>query len=73
MAAHSSILVWRIPCKEEPVGLQPWGLKESGRTEQLTFLLSFILPLGQGVQNHYQDMLLYFFFFFFYYFVFSLK
>ena len=31
MAAHSSILAWKIPWTEEP-----GGLKESGMTEQLT-------------------------------------
>ena len=37
MAAHSSILVWRIPWTEEPGGLySPWGRKESDLTEQLT-------------------------------------
>ena len=30
MAAHSSILAWRIP-----VGGSPWDRKESDRTEQL--------------------------------------
>ena len=25
MATHSSILAWRIPCTEEPGGLQPIG------------------------------------------------
>ena len=29
MATHSSILVWRIPWKEEPGGLQSMGLQES--------------------------------------------
>ena len=27
MAAHSSILAWRIPCTEEPGGLQSMGLQ----------------------------------------------
>ena len=31
---HSSILAWRIPWTEEPVGLySPWGHKESDMTE----------------------------------------
>ena len=25
MATHSSILAWRIPWTEEPVGYSPWG------------------------------------------------
>jgi len=33
MAAHSSILVWRIPWTEEPGGLQSIGLKELDTTE----------------------------------------
>ena len=33
MAAHSSILAWRILQTEEPVGLySPWGHKESDTT-----------------------------------------
>ena len=49
MAAHSSILAWRIPWTEEPGGLQsmgsqrvhgvsksPWGHKESDTTERLS-------------------------------------
>ena len=35
MAAHSSILAWRIPWTEEPGGYNPWGHKESGVTKQL--------------------------------------
>ena len=29
MATHSSILAWRIPCTEEPNGLQSMGSQES--------------------------------------------
>ena len=36
MAAHSSILPWRIPT-EEPGGLQPLGHKELDTTERLTY------------------------------------
>ena len=39
MAAHSSILAWRIPWTEEPGDLQSWGGKESDMTEQLTLSL----------------------------------
>ena len=28
MAAHSSVLAWRIPWIEEPGGLRPWGCKD---------------------------------------------
>ena len=30
MAAHSSILAWRIPWMEEPDGLQSMGLQRAG-------------------------------------------
>ena len=33
MAAHSSILAWRIPQTEEPGRDSPWGCKESDTTE----------------------------------------
>ena len=33
MATHFSILAWKIPWREEPVGLQSLGPKESDRTE----------------------------------------
>ena len=36
MAAHSSILAWRIPWTEEPGGLQSMGYRESDTTEWLT-------------------------------------
>ena len=32
MAAHSSILVWRIPWREDLVGYNPWGCKELDTT-----------------------------------------
>ena len=34
MATHSNILAWRIPCTEEPGGLQSMGLQRV-RTERL--------------------------------------
>ena len=36
MAAHSSILAWRIPWTEDPGGLHPWGHTESDTTERLS-------------------------------------
>ena len=33
IAAHSSILAWRIPWTEEPGGLGPMGSQESNKTE----------------------------------------
>ena len=38
MATHSSILAWRIPRTEEPVGYSPW-VAELDTTEQLTLSL----------------------------------
>ena len=32
IATHSSILAWKIPWTEEPVGYSPWGHKESDMT-----------------------------------------
>ena len=37
MATHSSILAWKIPWTEEPVGYSPWGCKESDTTEQFLY------------------------------------
>ena len=37
MAAHSSILAWRIPWTEKPAGYSPWGRKELDLTETDTF------------------------------------
>ena len=39
MATHSSILAWRIPCTDEPGGLQFTGHKESDTTEWPKFSL----------------------------------
>ena len=33
MATHSSILAWRIPGTEEPVGCRPWGHTELDTTK----------------------------------------
>ena len=33
MATHSSVLAWRIPGMEEPVGCRLWGRTESDTTE----------------------------------------
>ena len=43
MEAHSSILAWKIPWREELGGYSSWGHKESDSTEWLTFsLFTFI-------------------------------
>ena len=39
MATHSRILAQRIPCPEEPDGLQSVGCTESDLTEQLTLYI----------------------------------
>ena len=36
MATHCSILSWRIPWAEEPVGYSPWSPKELDTTKGLT-------------------------------------
>ena len=40
MATHSSILTWKIPWTEKPVGLQTVGSQELDMTEPLTVSLS---------------------------------
>ena len=40
-ATHSSILAWRIPWREEPGGVRPWGRKELDTTEWLTLQCNF--------------------------------
>ena len=45
MATHSSILAWKIPWREEPVGLQSMGSVhgvKSDMTEQLTLSLFIV-------------------------------
>ena len=37
MAAHSSILAWRIPWTEEPGGLQSMGSKKKKKRYSLTY------------------------------------
>ena len=50
MAAHSSILAWRILWTEEPGRLSPWGRKESDTTEQLTLTLGHRTSVLNGVK-----------------------
>ena len=38
MITHTSILAWRIPWTEEPVGYSPWGHKELDMTEHRTLI-----------------------------------
>ena len=42
IATHSSILAWRIPWTEEPVGYSPGGCKESDTTKQLMLHFSVL-------------------------------
>ena len=45
MAAHSSILVWKIPWTDEPSGLWAMGFNESNTTEHTAHIhLPFHLP-----------------------------
>ena len=41
MTTHWSILAWRIPWTEGPVGLQPWRRKELDMTERLSLSPAF--------------------------------
>ena len=45
MATHSSILAWRIPCTEEPGGLQSMGLQRVGhdRATSQDLLINILL------------------------------
>ena len=40
MATHSSTLAWKIPCTEEPGGLQSMG-SQKGRTQLSDFTFTF--------------------------------
>ena len=48
MATHSSILAWRIPWTEEPVGLQSMGLHRVNVTERLTLSIPNTAGGGGG-------------------------
>ena len=52
MAICSSILSWRIPSTEEPVGYHPWGLKESDVTELLSSSCRYPTLFSLSVSNH---------------------
>ena len=47
MATHSSTFAWRIPCMEEPGGLQSMGSLESDMTGRLHFHFS-LSRIGEG-------------------------
>ena len=49
MATHSSILAWKVPCREEPVRYTVHGAAESDTAERLTLSaspLDLLLPTG---------------------------
>ena len=47
MATHSSILAWRIPCTEEPGGLQSLGSHRVG-----TSLCTHVLQVCEEFREH---------------------
>ena len=51
MAAHSSILAWRIPWTEGPGGLQSMGSQESDTTYQLNYQ-HILLSLQSATLSH---------------------
>ena len=55
MAAHSSILAWRIPWAGEPEGLGPRGHKSQTQLSNQHFLFHFQhLPAAPGLENNIQ-------------------
>ena len=50
MAPYSSTLAWRVPCMEEPGGLQSMGSLGVGHTEKLHFIFS-LSCIGEGNGN----------------------
>ena len=42
MATHSSILAWRIPCTEEPVGAAVHGLQRARHDDRVTNDITFL-------------------------------
>ena len=52
MAAHSSILAWKIPWMESLAGYSPWGCKESDMTDQLDFDFDFHFCRSRGKQRN---------------------
>ena len=55
MAAHSSVLAWRIPRTEGPGGYSVWGLEESDTTEcvtHITHMWNLILKYDTNELTH---------------------
>ena len=51
MAAHSSILAWKIPWTSNLVGYRPWGRKESDTTGRLLSLTHSAYKLNKQGDN----------------------
>ena len=51
MAAHSSMLAWRIPWTEESGGLQSMGSQSWTRLKQLVTYIHFILMDAKTQRN----------------------
>ena len=71
MATHSSILVWRIPCTEEPGGLQSWesmgGINPATWASVLCAgFFTRTKPAGFGSTPSVSELFLYFIVFLFY-------
>ena len=45
MATHFRIFAWRIPWKQSLAVYNPWGHKESDKTEKLTLSLMYLIIL----------------------------
>ena len=45
MAAHSSILAWRMPWTRSLEGYSPWGCKDSDMTERLSFSATYNIQI----------------------------
>ena len=70
MATHSSILAWRIPCTEEPGGLQSWesmgGINPATWASVLCAGFFRTKPAGFGSTPSVSELFLYFIVFLFY-------
>ena len=54
MGTHSSILAWRIPWTEEPVGLWSMGLQGAFSSNLLKYSIGYTLSvLVQAIEAHY--------------------
>ena len=56
MAAHSSILAWKIPWKEEPSRLQSMGSQRVGHNWVTSLSLVYEKMQVSGLLNHFFDM-----------------